>query len=82
MELESECTFTYKTVRAYKAFEDYIKEKLKTKTNEKGIIEGYLIEKNYIDNEFNLVSVIFVYSIEDIINYFSYIIKFNFSISN
>lgn len=49
MELESECTFTYKTVRAYKAFEDYIKEKLKTKTNEKGIIEGYLIEKNYID---------------------------------
>ena len=25
---ECECTFTYKTVKAYKAFEDYIQEKI------------------------------------------------------
>ena len=36
------------------------------------------IQKNYIDNMFNLVSIILVYSIEEIIKYFSHIIKFNY----
>ena len=52
---ECECTFTYKTVKAYKAFEDYIQEKLNSKYNtirksiNKEINEGYLIDKQYLD---------------------------------
>lgn len=46
---ESQCTFTYKTVKSYKIFEDYIKDKLKAKKIDQGINEGYLIDKNYLD---------------------------------
>ena len=46
---ESECTFTYKTVKTYKVFEDYIIDKLKAKLVDQGISEGYLIDKNYLD---------------------------------
>ena len=50
---ECECTFTYKTIKSYKAFEDYFFEKITTTEdqiiNDKIIIEGYLIDKNYLD---------------------------------
>ena len=50
---ECECTFAYKTIKSYKAFEDYIFEKISTgednKINDNRISEGYLIDKNYLD---------------------------------
>lgn len=50
---ECECTFAYKTIKSYKAFEDYIFEKISTgednRINDNSISEGYLIDKNFLD---------------------------------
>ena len=51
MSSECEYTFTYKTIKCYKAFEDYFLEKInshnKRKTSNSN--EGYLISKKYLD---------------------------------
>ena len=54
MSFEAEYTFTYKTIKSYKIFEDYILERLNNpnafkKMKSQTIEEGYLIEKNYLD---------------------------------
>ena len=53
MSSECEYIFTYKTVKAYKNFEDYIIEILSqnsyNKKKSKIIEEGYLISKRYIE---------------------------------
>ena len=54
MSFEAEYTFTYKTIKSYKIFEDYILERLNNpnafkKLKSQTIEEGYLIEKNYLD---------------------------------
>ena len=53
MDLEYEYTFIYKTIKAYKSFEDYILDRLNSfssnKNKQQSLTEGYLIEKRYLD---------------------------------
>ena len=54
MSLEPEYTFSYKTIKSYKIFEDYILERLNNpnsfnKRKPTPTEEGYLIDKNYMD---------------------------------
>lgn len=49
MPSEQEITFIYKTVRNYKNFEDYIKNKLRFKNKDNNFAEGFLIDKKYFD---------------------------------
>ena len=53
MDLEYEYTFIYKTIKAYKSFEDYILDRLNSfssnKNKQQSLTEGYLIEKKYLD---------------------------------
>ena len=48
MEPESFYTFIYKTVNAYRKYEEYIEQNLQENYN-KNIEEGYLINKQYFD---------------------------------
>ena len=49
MESEYETSFIYKTVKNYKNFEEFIKEKLLSNTKDEYFNEGYLIDKKYLD---------------------------------
>ena len=49
MEQEAVLTFTYKTIKAYSQYQEYIEQKLQGKLVKDKIIEGYLINKDYIN---------------------------------
>ena len=63
---ENEISFIYKTVKNYKIFEDFIKDKLRFKNKDKGFYEGYLIDKKYFDywkkfTDYNIIKNDIVY---------------------
>ena len=47
--MEAELTFIYKTIKAYSQYQDYIMQKLQGKFVKDKLIEGYLINKEYIN---------------------------------
>ena len=49
MEQEAVLTFIYKTIKAYSQYQEYIEQKLQGKLVKDKIIEGYLINKDYIN---------------------------------
>jgi len=49
MEQEAVLTFIYKTIYAYSRYENYMKEKLEGKVIKERIIDGYLINKDYLN---------------------------------
>ena len=49
MENEAIYSFIYKTVNAYRIYEEFIEQKLLSKRSENSMHEGYLIDKHYFD---------------------------------
>ena len=49
MVTEREACFVYKTVKAYKIYDEFIKEKLRSKNIDEDFNRGYLIEKKFLD---------------------------------
>ena len=47
--MEAELTFIYKTIKAYSQYQEYIEQKLQGKFSKNKLIEGYLINKEYIN---------------------------------